>query len=1599
MNRKNPPAAPKRPAVLIEALEPRIAPAGLLNESKFTSVAVGGSLLLDASGKPGAFQGLTTGAGGGSGSYLLYLTSGRALVFTTDINGNGRLDPGEITGISLGKDSLGHDPSLLLFSDVNGDIVTNLDGTAGATLTDSDHNPNNGRDGQLLTDTNIGSITLRTLTNADIDATIAGNTTLNRLALTSFSIHGNVVAGGSIGGVTIDTVGTALLTAKFDGSTGDQLFTGAVPTIGGLYTGTAANNLSFHFTQNNPNTPQIEGTIQLFRPSAGEHGGDISNVQAASTGTVFSIGTLATGDGGTGAPGGNLTNLVLHGAEGGYQVIAGNGGDGAIGGVGGSISGFNDLGSVTSDVVLHTGDGGTGLLGAGGNGGTATFATTNIAAGVHVYMGRGGDGFTNGGTGASFTSAAFNTPETTTPIGNDFIGTWHNIGDVGNTHPLPDGTYAPEVLDFNHDGFGDAIFTTNVPNAVNIVFGNGLGALNGTTVSLKVPGVTNPAVTVGDFNGDGRPDIAVASGDASSFSGVYVFLDQIGTALDPINSRNFTHSTVGDHPFSAPLQTALPTLADQFLYQTSGAVVALAAGDYNGDGITDIAYIQNVIVEVTFQPLQTVGVLFGDARHDPNTGAVGHDATTGKIIGSGYFYANSAAPKAAPTLQNVFNLPGTVFLQATSLTSGNLPNAVTGLPAANEIFLYTKQGEKSFTSYSVSPTNPVTHAPFAAGLAPAPFGLGQVDTNRNLGGTNVSSTDAQIQALTIQDIDRDGFADVVVLTQTPQSFLLGFQGDRLNGFTNRSAPNADNAGIAIQNTGNGVALAASDPVGTGDFNAVGILLLPQIPGPFVREYLFQDPVTRAPSFYYNNGDPTAARTLALGTDTQDTNVATIDGFYATTPLLSARTGAAARLSASGFGVLSPETTAYQQANLYLLGTGSILLSFPYYETNNGYEIRSGDGGNAVTGIGGNAGVVGSLTAQVGGGTGAVAIVFPASPTYLGDASVIGGNGGNGYGGGGIGGDTSGITVRYVVGAIPTSVASLTAGNGGNGIGGDGGRGGNLSLDSIQTQTDFVGTAGNAGNGLHGGQGGSITGNQSGVYDVATVSVTLITGIGGEGALAGGIGGDINKWDSLLTPKTGTLGSFLTYTTGAGGGAAGGSGGNGGSILDSSPDQNQNSLSGPLTLTTGAGGNGLAGGNGGAVNTFINSATSQSALPTTLSVLTGNGGIGVSGVGGAGGLITSFSSNATGLLSNPLNLNPLVGLGRIIAGDGGASYGQSGGNGGTLNNVTATATSTPLVVAGGAGGDGLTLGGTGGSVTNSQINSAALQIGKMLVVGGKGGNALAAQPQDITLVGDSDTTDLAHTVLAFGNVRGVGGNGGNISNITQPVGAQTAVDLIAGNGGSTINASTVTTPTTGVGAGGSVTGVTLTGTVGAISRDTTLGAVTNPPIKSYSFLDRTTGTTNTSISALIDFLAQPDNTGFVLDDSVGNVGIVAGSAGLVRGARPAQDGVNGDVTNITASSIMSIVAGSVDRVAPVRILSGIAVTNTDGVLGADKRPIPTTLPNGQLSYGPNGVLDYFNPTTNQVVNNLEAGDGLIDGAIFSSSNQQTGLQGPRIFSAT
>ena len=118
----------------LEALELRIAPASLAGID-YKAITLGSPQLLKAG------EGLSTSEDG-TGSLLLAVEKGQMLVFTTDLNGNGRFDPNEITGIAAG-DGL----RFTAFVDINGDIVTNLQ--ADGKLTDSDGDPSNGRDGQV----------------------------------------------------------------------------------------------------------------------------------------------------------------------------------------------------------------------------------------------------------------------------------------------------------------------------------------------------------------------------------------------------------------------------------------------------------------------------------------------------------------------------------------------------------------------------------------------------------------------------------------------------------------------------------------------------------------------------------------------------------------------------------------------------------------------------------------------------------------------------------------------------------------------------------------------------------------------------------------------------------------------------------------------------------------------------------------------------------------------------------------------------------------------------------------------------------------------------------------------------------------------------------------------------------------------------------------------------------------------------------------------------------------------------------------------------------------------------------------------------------
>lgn len=159
----------------------------------------------------------------------------------------------------------------------------------------------------------------------------------------------------------------------------------------------------------------------------------------------------------------------------------------------------------------------------------------------------------------------------------------------GNTY-----TSALEAVDFNADGNLDLSFINPMSGVgyslVSIGFGNGAFNTAGDLYTYGFP----VGEAVGDFNGDGKLDVAIAGGGSTVYpdSGVAVSLGK------------------GDGTFTQAAQSPIS------LGQSLSAIVA---GDFNGDGKLDLA--------VTDETANTVSVLLGNGDgtfQTPLTIAVGN---------------------------------------------------------------------------------------------------------------------------------------------------------------------------------------------------------------------------------------------------------------------------------------------------------------------------------------------------------------------------------------------------------------------------------------------------------------------------------------------------------------------------------------------------------------------------------------------------------------------------------------------------------------------------------------------------------------------------------------------------------------------------------------------------------------------------------------------------------------------------------------------------------------------------------------------------------------------------------------------------------------
>ncbi len=217
------------------------------------------------------------------------------------------------------------------------------------------------------------------------------------------------------------------------------------------------------------------------------------------------------------------------------------------------------------------------------------------------------------------------------------------------------------VADVNGDGKLDALGYGNTGGNISVIYGNGDGSFGAMTVLNPLVGAVAKSVTgisVGDFNGDGRVDIAAIMADSSDHGtnsfGIYygngngTFAAGASLSVGGVTSNStftvgdYNNDGIDDIVVNNAVGGFISTLIgknsgisrqSEFRYSTD-ASTGVAAGDFNGDGILDIA--------VNYQSTNTlsIGLGNGDGTFQAAISIIGSDTdytslTVGDLNGDG----------------------------------------------------------------------------------------------------------------------------------------------------------------------------------------------------------------------------------------------------------------------------------------------------------------------------------------------------------------------------------------------------------------------------------------------------------------------------------------------------------------------------------------------------------------------------------------------------------------------------------------------------------------------------------------------------------------------------------------------------------------------------------------------------------------------------------------------------------------------------------------------------------------------------------------------------------------------------------------------------
>jgi hypothetical protein len=210
-----------------------------------------------------------------------------------------------------------------------------------------------------------------------------------------------------------------------------------------------------------------------------------------------------------------------------------------------------------------------------------------------------------------------------------FLGNGNGTFQAPVHYPTGMGASAVVSGDFNKDGKIDLAVANQYSDTISILTGIGNGSFVNTANYTLAANFYPSSIVAGDFNNDGKPDLAVegagslqilpGNGDGTFLFGVTY--SGLGTAFTSYLARYFNSLTVGDFNRDGKLDIAALSYgagdgvtiflgngnftfrSDASTYLVPTAPAQIVASDFNNDGIADLAVVS--------QDQNTVSILIG----------------------------------------------------------------------------------------------------------------------------------------------------------------------------------------------------------------------------------------------------------------------------------------------------------------------------------------------------------------------------------------------------------------------------------------------------------------------------------------------------------------------------------------------------------------------------------------------------------------------------------------------------------------------------------------------------------------------------------------------------------------------------------------------------------------------------------------------------------------------------------------------------------------------------------------------------------------------------------------------------------------------------